>query len=79
MFGKDKNIRMKALAASMSDKPAYPGKRPMEMEESMEAEGGPDKSYTAFPVTEEEKEMILAMRKEKNGGMEEDIEAEEMT
>lgn len=77
MFGQDKNLRMKALAKMMSDKPSFPAKKP-QMDEGMEmdSEGGPEKSYVAFPVTEEEKQMILDMRKQQAGGMEEEPEEE---
>ena len=63
MFDKS-NLRMKAMDKMMRDKPSIQMK-----EEPMEEMGG--EGFISMPVTEAEKALILSMRQEKNGGMEE--------
>lgn len=71
MFGKDKSkLRMKAMDKMMREKPSLAMKEPVT--EEMGEEG-----FITMPVTEEEKAMILSMRKEKNGGVMEESEEEE--
>jgi hypothetical protein len=71
MFGKDKNhLRMKAMDKMMREKPSLS----MEQEAPQEEMG--EEGFISMPVTAEEKAMILAMRKEKDGGLEEAVEEE---
>lgn len=74
MFGHNKSkMRMKAMEMMMREKPSMPEKKdPMEVTDEMGSKG-----FVSMPVTEEEKAMILAMRKEKDGGVEMEEESEE--
>lgn len=70
MFGKDKSqLRMKAMDKMMREKPS------LKMPEPMEEMG--EEGMISMPVTEEEKAMILSMRKEKNGGVMDEMDMEE--
>lgn len=70
MFGKDKSqLRIKAMNKMMRDKPSMEMK-PMGEEMEMASDEMGEKGMISMPVTEEEKMMILSLRKEKDGGME---------
>ena len=84
MFGDKAKLRIKVMNKMMKDKPSFavqvekkgmPGMAE-EGSEDMPQEVMGDKGFISMPVSKEERDMILSMRKEKNGEMEEEMPEE---
>ena len=67
-------VRIKAMNAMMKEKPSFAMKKP-QMDQESQMEGEASKGLISMPVTPEEKQMILKMRK--MGGMEGQMEGME--